>query len=489
MSSARQGQLIQKGGARLVVGLGLTGVSLVRFFKRHGFSCHIVDAQQEPARLPALVAEFGELPATTGTELADLLTDPSALTAFVSRFSMIAASPGVPLHHPLLEAARSLELPIKNDIGFFLDIIRAEYPAVQVVAITGSNGKSTVTDGTAALGQALGLPCRAVGNIGTPVLDIEPTLGEKDILVLELSSYQLELIDALGADVALLLNMSADHLDRHGTMQNYWRLKQKIYARAKAVVVNKDDPLSTPLEVHKDATVLKSYNRFGLGQPDKNDFGLVERAGELWIARGVDLLAPVASFKLTGSHNIANILAILGIAYSLGWPLQSALGFLQGYQGLAYRCQIEPTQDGVIWLNDSKGTNVGASLVALKNGVDLLKPAGRLWWIAGGLAKGGVFKDIADYLSRLYQAGCLGDCYLYGHDQQLIADALINAELSSQSRQNLTQVVHELHGMVQPGDVVVFSPACASMDQFKNFEARGQLFSDLVREASVSLKR
>ena len=459
-------------------------------------------------------------------------------------------SPGVNLSHPLLEAAREFEVLIDNDIGLFVRTLRQAMPSIKIVAITGSNGKSTVTDALAYVGNRLGLRCHALGNIGNPVLDMLDELTHHDTVVLELSSYQLESVAELGADVATLLNVSEDHLDRHGTMQNYWQAKQKVYQQAKAVVVNKDDPLSSPLEPHKNSGALEVYVRFGLGAPDLNDFGLIQRnnkhylaegihpliaidelalqgphnhanflavlaiaktlgwAGALevyvrfglgapdlndfgliqrnnkhYLAEGIHPLIAIDELALQGPHNHANFLAVLAIAKTLGWALNKTCEALKDYRGLAYRCAIEKTDDQVTWMNDSKGTNVGASLVALKSGAGYVALDGGLWWIAGGLSKGAQFQDIATYLESLQDINTLKGCLLYGQDKHLIQASLLEKGIESiQICETLKEAVNIIKKSSRPGDIVVFSPACASMDQFKNFEARGRAFSEYIKE-------
>ena len=478
------GDLIQRGSPRLIYGYGVTGQSLAVYCRAQAMPMWLLD-RRSPSAFNMDWQAHGFAGATLGDELQALCQDQSQLEQFLNDFVELLISPGVPISDPVVIAALKLQMPIRNDIGVFLDVLRSRddlnQPShtVKVIAITGSNGKSTVTDCTAALGVALGHSVRAIGNIGVPVLSVLDTVQPGDIVVIELSSYQLELIHELGADVALLLNMSPDHLDRHGDLQTYWRAKQNVYVKAKAVVVNKDDPLSTPLEPHKNAGSLKTYVRFGLGAPDRDDFGVMHRAGESWLAKGIQPLMPVSRLAMSGPHHFSNFLAVLGIADVLGWPLAQVCEFIASYHGLAYRCQPF-LQNDILWLNDSKGTNVGASLVALHSGEKRLN-SGRLWWIAGGLAKGGDFSSIGDYVATLNRKHLFAGAQLYGQDRQQIAHALsIKSKATVVVQETLLDCVNSIHREAQAGDVVVFSPACASMDQFANFEARGQAFDQYV---------
>lgn len=479
--------LIQRGGSRLVVGFGITGVAVAQYFIDRQTCVMVVDERVSPSGLDADMSGISShdfFESLFGSAFTDVCQSPEALRALLGSFEEIVVSPGVPPSHPLLEAARELKIPIVNDIVVFLRHIKGECPDVKLVAITGSNGKSTVTDAIAKTGLSLGLAVHAVGNIGLPVLTVLNDLGAKDILVIELSSYQLELVHDLGADVAVLLNMSEDHLDRHGDMQTYWHAKQKVYEGAKAVVVNRDDPLSAPLSVHQSTQGLAAYIRFGISAPDRDDFGVIDRSGTPWLAKGIEPLIPLDQFTLEGNHNYANFMVVLAVAQCLGWSLQESLQYLQGYTGLTYRCQLENTQDEITWINDSKGTNVGASLVALQFGLAGIQGSGGLWWIGGGLAKGADFMPIASFLSDKVLTRLRG-CCLYGQDHGVIFASLQEQGLEPIFiEDDLEAVVRKIKSLAQPGDAVVFSPACASMDQFKNFEERGFRFAEFVKNSS-----
>ena len=475
-------EVIQKGGARLVVGFGVTGVSAAQYCLEQGYLVMAVDANESPSgSLEHTHANFDSL---FGQKFIDLCDDFEALVEFVDGFDEVIVSPGVPLSHPVVKVARQLSIPVVNDICLFLRELRHKNANVKVVAVTGSNGKTTVTDGITFLGKELGLHIHGIGNIGMPVLNTLANLQSDDIVVLELSSYQLELVEELGADVALLLNLSEDHLDRHGTMRAYWRAKQRVYDKAKAVVVNREDPLSAPAAVHEADSPLGAYVRYGNNAPDKGDFGVLFRSSQSWLAHGTEVLAPLSDFSLQGQHNYSNIMAILGVAKVLGWPLKDSVQILRRYTGLLYRCQRENTTDGIVWLNDSKGTNVGATMVALSNGKGLITDGGGLWWIGGGIAKGADFSGLALYLKNEIGA-LLKGCFVYGRDQNHIHSALEQHGVGPvRCFDDLTLVVAAIRPLLTAGDVVVFSPACASMDQFKNFEVRGAAFSELVNSVS-----
>lgn len=475
-------QMIQKGGARLVVGFGVTGASVAQHQLSLGYLVMAADENETPtgAALMQGIEHTDLFETMFGKPFRDLYTNSAALNAFLEDFSEVVVSPGIPSDHPVIEAATQLDIPITSDIGLFLVELRARFPQVKLVAITGSNGKTTVTDALTSLGRHLGQKAYGIGNIGIPVLSMLNRLQAQDVLVVELSSYQLERVSNLGADVATLLNLSEDHLDRHGSMTMYWQAKQKVYEGAKAVVVNRDDPLSAPAAIHTENTT-QAYCRFGTGAPDRDDFGLVHRQGEEWLAHGVSLLAPAKAFALRGKHNYSNVLAVLAIGEVLGWPVGQSVEFLKTYSGLHYRCQPEQTNDKIVWLNDSKGTNVQATLVALSTGFDYLShTGGGLWWIGGGLAKGADFTELARYLQTKIQHKLRG-CFLFGRDQESICGALKAFQVTPVLQaENLDLLFEQVKQKVQAGDVVVFSPACASMDQFRNFEERGARFSELV---------
>ena len=476
---------IQCGGVKLVIGFGVSGQSLARHCIRNAMPFMIADGGNTPPDMAGLLGSGSNdlyQGALIGETFAALLADVEALAEFIGRFEAIYTSPGIPVSHLLVQKAQALGVPVLNDIALFSVLLRHDFPDVKMVAITGSNGKSTVTDATAYVGQQLGYSCYAIGNIGLAVLDIVPQLQGSDIVVVELSSYQLEIANGLGADVAVLLNISDDHLDRHGDLKTYWQAKQKVYESARAVVVNKDDPLSAPLEPHKQSGSLQKYCRFGLGTPDMGDFGIMQRGGERFFAKGVQPVFPIAKCKSQANYNLANFLAVLSIGECLGWALEAVCEAMITYTGLPYRCQVEPSADGIVWINDSKGTNVGATVVALQDGELQVSDAGRLWWIAGGLAKGANFSPLASVVQKIDKKSKLKKAFLYGQDRQSIANALEQKNIGNYSEvETLKEAVDQIKALARPGDVVVFSPACASMDQFANFEARGRAFSEYVQ--------
>jgi UDP-N-acetylmuramoylalanine--D-glutamate ligase len=333
-----------------------------------------------------------------------------------------------------------------------------------VVGITGSNAKSTVTALVGEMAGAAGLNVGVGGNLGPPALDL--LSPERELYVVELSSFQLERAGRLDLKLATVLNISADHLDRHGSMPRYHQAKHRIFRGCQTAVVNRDDPLTVPLL--EDAVKVISW---GMGEPDLDNFGLRQIDGVEFLCRGFEPILASAALPLPGRHNIANALAALAIGHGIGLPLDAMQAGLAGFRGLPHRCQLVLEAGGVRWVNDSKGTNVGATEAALRG----LGGDQDLILIAGGQAKG------ADFAALKQPLAAHGRLLLtIGEDAQRIEDALGDTVATRRAGSLEEAVVIALEES-RDGDTVLLSPACASFDMFASYIDRGEQFSELVR--------
>jgi UDP-N-acetylmuramoylalanine--D-glutamate ligase len=441
------------GAARYVVfGMGATGCSCARFLSARGALVRMVDTRSAPPLLGALRAALPDIDCHCGRIPSDVLGDADVLVV----------SPGVSLDHPLIMAARTAGLPVLGDIDLFARYARAPY-----VAITGSNGKSTVTTLVADILAASGRTVRAGANLGTPALDLlSPT--EPDIHVLELSSFQLELARCLAPAVACVLNVSADHLDRHGTLEHYAAVKSRILRGARRAVLNRDDPRVRAM-VQPDLQV----EWVTLGAPaGAEEYGVLERDGCRWLARGDEYLLRTSELFIQGRHNEINALAALAITDVLGVSRDGQRRVLREFPGLDHRCRLVAEHDGISWFNDSKGTNIGASSAAIA-GI-FTGRSGVL--IAGGQGKGADFQELRPAL-----AGRVHAVVLLGEDASRI-EAAISDLVTTRRVGGMREAVEIARTLARAGDAVLLSPACASLDMFENYAARGRAFEDAVRE-------
>jgi len=434
----------------LVVGLGKTGLSVARYLSRQGVSVAIVDSREQP---PELEHSRSELPADVALFLGGFHKD-----AF-DRAEQIVISPGVSMDEPEIVAALARQVPVIGDIELFAQAARAP-----VIAVTGSNGKSTVVTLLSAMARRAGVDVRTGGNIGTPALDLI-TEDEPDLYVLELSSFQLETLYSLQPLASVVLNISHDHLDRYRDLQDYATAKQAVYRGAALQVVNLDDELAVAL-----ADEQRPIIGFTEGVPVGNQYGLLAYAGEIWLARGDARIMPASGVRMAGLHNRVNALAALALGEAAGLPQAAMVETLGEFQGLPHRMQYLVEQQGVRWFNDSKGTNVGATLAAI-DGVD-----GKVVLIAGGDGKGADFSPLVAAMQRKGQG-----IVLIGKDAPLL-EAVLRDVVPVMHAEDMTQAVQLAAGMAQPGDCVLLSPACASTDMYRNFEERGDVFIQAVRE-------
>ncbi|WP_071661944.1 UDP-N-acetylmuramoyl-L-alanine--D-glutamate ligase [Candidatus Rickettsiella isopodorum] len=439
---------------RLILGLGETGLSCARYFKRLNLPFTLLDSRLSPPKLSVFKKEFPQVAYHLGP------FDP----IYFQDCKELIVSPGIDLNERNIHRVISLhKLKPIGDIELFAQQARAP-----IIAITGSNAKGTVTSLVGDMIHQSKLKVAVGGNIGKPALDLldEPI---PDFYVLEISSFQLETTYSLQPKLASILNISPDHLDRHKTLATYIQVKQRIYHGSEIAVWNRED-----LNTFPDYTT-KKITSFGLEslQPGSQEFGLQVVNQKPYLAKGNQILLSVDKIPIKGRHNWANTLAALTIGHAIGLPPAAMLTALCQFKGLPHRCQWIKEHKGVTWYNDSKATNVGATLAAL-NG---LGPAisGKIILIAGGLAKGADFSLLNDSVKRYVKK-----MILMGRDAALLKNALeksTSIELSS----DLAQAVKLAHQTATQGDIVLLSPACASMDMFKNYEARGDTFISLVR--------
>jgi len=437
--------------ANIVVGLGKTGFSCVRYLAAQGTDFMVVDSRQEPPYLAQLQQQFPDIAVRLGELDATLLSDAERLIM----------SPGLALSQPAIQQAIASGTHIGSDIDLFCEAVSAP-----IVAITGSNAKSTVTTLVGLMAEQAGKAVGVGGNLGTPVLDLLAD-GEKELYVLELSSFQLELTEKLNAEVATILNVSPDHMDRYESFTAYQDAKRRVFNGCAQIVMNSDEDL---LPEPSGNAKLWRYSIEGIAK-DSHEFGLAQQAAESWLMQGEQPLMAVSEVKIKGLHNTSNALAALALGAAVDLPMTAMLQTLREFIGLAHRCQWVANKKGVDYYNDSKGTNVGATVAAL-NGLGPVSNG--IVLIAGGDGKGADFDDLQQpvwlYCSHLV---------LIGKDAQRLDDLL--AEEVPVSRVNSMVEAVEVAAYVaaqeqHKGDVVLLSPACASLDMFANFEARGDAF-------------
>ncbi|WP_323845060.1 UDP-N-acetylmuramoyl-L-alanine--D-glutamate ligase [Microbulbifer magnicolonia] len=460
--------LIATSEKKVVIGMGATGISVVRFLLRAGFSPVVADSRALPPGLDAFRAEFPGVPVETGPLNAETM-----LAA-----SEIIASPGIALAEPALQQAVSAGIPVIGDIELFARELGKLAQPPKVVAITGSNGKSTVTTLVGLMAEKAGVNVRVGGNIGVPVLDLlaQPL---PDLFVLELSSFQLETTYSLAPTVATILNLSADHMDRYASLADYHRAKQRIYRNARQLVVNRADPLTRgPL-----SRECREWS-FGLDQPDLQQFGVRRFHGgresgnqQEWLVQGLDKLLPVSELAMVGMHNVANALAALALGNAVDLPVAAMLAVLRTFKGLPHRCERVADLDGVTYVNDSKGTNVGATRAALDG---LATATNKIVLIAGGDGKGADFSPLAE------AAGALRALVAIGVDGDKVAAAFAGKTAIHRAI-SMDDAVAQARALAERGDYVLLSPACASFDMYRNFEARGDDFRRAVAALSGSL--
>ena len=445
---------IASSNRRLIFGLGTTGQSVARWWRQQGVAFAAFDTRAEFADNSAAVADIDR----------DIAAFGDVEASFVDGCAEMIVSPGVALDHPLVERARGQGCRVRGDIDLFLEAAQAP-----VVGITGSNGKSTVTSILGAMIAACGVKVAVGGNLGRPALDL--LADEPELYVLELSSFQLERSEALGLDLATVLNISADHLDRYASLMDYHRAKHAIHKQVRHVVANRDDPLTIPL-VPEETPVTWWRSR----EPDLNEFGLRESDSGTWLCRGVEKLVRTDELQLAGRHNHLNVLAALALGSALKMPIEGLIEGAKQYGGLPHRCQLISQVNGVRFIDDSKGTNIGATVAALEG----LNCAGQIWLIIGGQGKGQDFSLLKPVLAQInVRLLVIGEATedIRAH---LGRDTPIDVMSSLEDAVNLSAA------SAQPGDIVLLSPACASFDMFTSYMERGERFQAAVAALGVA---
>ncbi len=451
----------------LVLGLGDTGLSMTRWLKRQGAIVSIADTRVAPPRAEELSRE---LPDVT-LECGDFSDAP------LRGADMIAISPGVDRRTPAIADAIKYGTPVVGDIELFAQALaqhltpHASRFTPRILGITGTNGKSTVTRMTGDICTAAGLDTVVAGNIGTPVLDaltaIEAGAAPPAAIVLELSSFQLESTSSLAADAAAMLNLTADHLDRYADIEAYAATKARVFAGGGAQVLNRDDSASRAMALPR-----RAVRRFGLDMPQgESEWGIVRHAGRQWLARGDEALLPIDELPVAGMHNAANALAAGALARSIGIADAPILAALRKFRGLPHRVEKVAVIEGIAYYDDSKGTNVGATVAALDG---FAQP---VVLIAGGDGKGQDFGPLRDPVKRRVRA-----VVLIGRDREQIAAALAGCGVPLESAADMERAVQLALAAARSGDVVLLSPACASYDMFRNYVHRGELFAAAVRK-------
>ena len=473
----------------LVLGLGETGLSMLRWLSAQGARLRIADSRSSPPG----VAEAGKYVAA-GQIYCGAFGD-----AMFEGIDLIAISPGVPLRDTVVAKAVARGIPVVGDIELFAQQLAASglRQETKVLAITGANGKTTVTSMVEHLCKAAGKDAVAAGNISPAVLDVVLARGanQPGIWVLELSSFQLETTATLEADAATVLNVSEDHLDRYADMDEYAAAKARIFAGAAALhslphltlargvsgvqVLNRDDVRSMGMAVAGREIVT-----FGLDAPrSERDFGVERDGGDIWLTCGRERLLKADELQIVGLHNVANALAALALCRSIGLPMPALLAGLRSFRGLPHRVERVAEIDGVLYYDDSKGTNVGATVAALEGLGGMARCAQtpgvnvKVVLIAGGEGKG---QDFAPLRPAVMQHA--RSVVLIGRDARLIASALEGCGVPVLFAKTMREAVRQGAQLAQSGDAVLLSPACASFDMFHNYAHRAEMFVEAVHE-------
>ncbi|GAB7219238.1 UDP-N-acetylmuramoyl-L-alanine--D-glutamate ligase [Vibrio comitans] len=428
----------------VVVGLGITGLSVVKHLQK-------VSAQLDE---PLHIRVIDTRPVAPGAEQ---LSDDVALhyggwnQQWLNDADLIVASPGIALATPQLIQAIDLGVPVVGDIELFAWAVNKP-----VLAITGSNGKSTVTDLTGVMANAAGVKTAVGGNIGVPALEL--LNSDADLYVLELSSFQLETTSSLKLRAAAFLNLSEDHMDRYEGMHDYRQAKLRIFDHAEVKIVNADDKATYPEDI--DGLI-----EFGVAT---GEYTLSDHQGQIWLTSHTQRLLAANDLSIVGQHNMLNAIVAIALLEAADVKIEASLDALRSYTGLTHRCQVVSRKNDIIWVNDSKATNVASTLAALKG----LKIAGRLYLLVGGDGKGADFSELKPALASLDVELCC-----FGVDGK----QLISLSENSVYFDSMQEAVTAIRQKAKAGDMVMLSPACASFDQFANFMQRGDVFTQLAQ--------
>lgn len=431
---------------------------MVRWLAYQGASLRVADSRAAPPGLD-VVGQYVEKNQIVCGEFTDALFD---------GIELIAISPGVPLSEPHVARAVARGIPVVGDVELFAQQAATRYPLPAVLAITGSNGKTTVTSMVEHMCKAAGRDAVAAGNISPAVLDVVMQRGGKqpEVWVLELSSFQLETTSSLHADAATVLNVCEDHLDRYDGMDEYAAAKERIFQGGGVRIVNREDARS--LSMKRDA---REGVSFGLNAPPREtDFGIERAANDIWLVQGNRRLMAASELQLAGLHNVANALAALALCRAIDLPMPVLLEALRSFKGLPHRVERVASLHGVIYYDDSKGTNVGATLAALQ-GLGC-----KAVLIAGGMGKGQDFSPLKQSVAQHARA-----VVLIGRDAPLIEAALSGCDVPLANAVDMNDAVAQAAQLAHPGDAVLLSPACASFDMYRNYVHRAEAFVDAVR--------
>jgi UDP-N-acetylmuramoylalanine--D-glutamate ligase len=456
--------LSPRGRRALVLGLGDTGYSMARWLHGQGAQVQVADTRAEPPHALKLRRDLPQAALHTGAFRDSLLREAD----------FIAVSPGVALADPLLQQARAAGVEIVGDVELFARSLNASAEMtsnsarVKVIGITGSNGKSSVTTMIGEMCQAAGLDTVVAGNIGLPVLDTLPREAAgaaPQVYVLELSSFQLETTASLRLDAATVLNVTEDHMDRYRDIADYAAAKQRIFLNCKVQVLNRDDPFSLGMATSRDAF------DFGLDPPaGPGHWGLVRQQGADWLAEGSQCVMPLSELAVAGLHNAANALAALALTRAIGLPYPKLVNGLRRFRGLPHRVEKVMEIEGVAFYDDSKGTNVGATVAALNGMMQTVV------LIAGGEGKGQDFTPLREAVQAKARA-----VILIGRDAERIATAIAASGVRQIRAKDMQDAVDLSFRAARPQDAVLLSPACASFDMFNNYAHRAQVFVEAVR--------
>lgn len=434
----------------VIVGLGKTGLSCVRHLSKQGLTIAVVDSRDEPPGLSTLKSEYE----TVSVYLGDI-NEKVLLAA-----EQIVLSPGISLKNNAVQQAIEKGIPVCGDIELFCLQVKAP-----VIAITGSNGKSTVTTLVAEMAKRAGVKTSVGGNLGTPVLELLED-DVPDLYVLELSSFQLETTFSLNTHASVVLNLSPDHMDRYSSLSDYAEAKKKIYSGNGLMIINQDDPVVKSM--FDDSRQMLS---FSLTEPKENDFGVTIEGDDVWLCQGNEKIIKQSELGIQGEHNTANALAAMALASSVNVPFNVMVETLKDFTGLAHRCQRVATLNNVSWYNDSKATNVGACIASIEG----LCALGKIILIAGGDSKSADLSSLGPVINKYVK-----NVLLLGIDAKKIA-AVIDSQVDHEFVLEMDEAVKRANQIAEPGDLVLLAPACASLDMFDNYQQRGDAFISAVK--------
>ncbi|MBC7756979.1 MAG: UDP-N-acetylmuramoyl-L-alanine--D-glutamate ligase [Bdellovibrio sp.] len=444
----------------LVLGLGETGLSVLRWLATQGAVLSAADSRNNPPNINDLRRNMPQMAVYTGEFKQSVLL----------QAELIIISPGVALSEPAVQAAIKQGIPVIGDVELF-----AQYRPknAKVIGITGTNGKTTVTTLVGEICKAAGLKTIVAGNIGLPALDAL-MMDAPDIYVLELSSFQLETTSNLHCDAATVLNVCEDHMDRYDDLKDYAAAKARLLAHAKLAVLNRDDPVTLAMRT-KDAVT------FGLNlAPNLHDFGLILCEGNQYMTSGQRKLCKTSELTIAGQHNVANALAAAALCSAVGIEKESIILALRAFKGLPHRVQWIATIDNVDYYDDSKGTNVGATCAAIAGMTKHDLPQ-TVVLIAGGDGKGQDFSPLATAVKANSRA-----VVLIGRDAPLIEAALLPTNVPLYQAADLPEAVNIAKKLANTGDAILLSPACASLDMFKNYVHRAEVFVAAVNQLQAN---